>query len=77
MMFIYYTSLSMVSNSQACNLCRYLVHIKGVLYSLSAIEIQNERTSQIVTPIDVSISRDDDLYIYIKCKVYIVSLDKS
>ena len=76
MTFIYYTSLSMFSNSR---LCRDLVPAKGAINLFSIIGIQNERASWITALLDVTISRDDSLSLWIclKCKLQNVSLKKS
>ena len=55
------------------------MHIKRVIDFFNTIGIQNEKASQITALLDVSISRDDypSSYIYTKCKLKIVSLEKS
>ena len=62
--------------SQVCQLCSDLVEAKRATNLSSAVGMQNDWVSRITSLLDVIVSRDHGLYIYIciKCKLQIVSI---
>ena len=65
--------------SRVCWLCSDLVEVKRATNLFSAVGMQNNWVSRITSLLDVIVSRDHglSLYICIKCKHRIVSLEKS
>ena len=65
--------------TRVCWLCSDLVEAKRATNLFGAVGMQNNWISQITSLLDVIISRDHSLslYICIKCKLQIVSLEKS
>ena len=79
MIMTFYSWLSMTSNSRDRRLCRNFVGGKREIHLLSAIGTQNDWASQIITLLYFIISRNYVLFSYncLKCKLRIVSLEKS
>ena len=65
--------------SRVCRLCSDVMEAKRATNLFSAVGMQNNWVSRITALLDVVVSRDDglSLYICIKCKLRIVSLEKS
>ena len=71
--------MNLTMASRVCRLCSDLVEAKRATNLFSAVGMQNNWVSRITSLLDVIISRDHglSLYICIKCKIRIVSLEKS